>query len=257
MVPPSKIVDRVRKLLELSRSPNLNEAAAAAEAAQRLMQEHKLSEVDVTSSAADGSEITSIPVGSSGYMASWKFALASDVARSFFCEAVGLRAGRRRKVRIVGRDDDARAAAATLAFLAREIERLADEGWRRARDGEEGALDLLASYFGPDVAAGLAPDSRSWKDAFRKGAATGAGEKLKARHRDFTASSERALSVVRRSRVEVLAYVGQRLQAPRTVDKGTAPRDDEAEAFALGFEAGSQIAVPGERSIEAEKGKET
>src|SRR4051812_37292447 len=131
--PVSKIANRVRKLLELSRSPNLNEAAAAAEAAQKLMQEHKLSEGDVNKSTSDGSEITSVPVGSSGYMASWKFALASDVARSFFCEAVGLRAGRRRKVRIVGRDDDARAAASTLAFLTREIERLADEGWRETR----------------------------------------------------------------------------------------------------------------------------
>ena len=43
-----KILDRIKKLLALSMSSNVNEAANAAAASQRLMLEHRLTEVDVS-----------------------------------------------------------------------------------------------------------------------------------------------------------------------------------------------------------------
>ena len=44
----NKILDRVKKLLALSTSSNVNEAATAAAAAQKLMLEHRLTEADVS-----------------------------------------------------------------------------------------------------------------------------------------------------------------------------------------------------------------
>lgn len=87
----AKVADRIRKLLNLATSSNVNEAAVAAEQAQKLMQEHKLSMLDVASEGGPG--ITELPIGSDGFMASWKFALVTVVARSFFLRSRGPSAG--------------------------------------------------------------------------------------------------------------------------------------------------------------------
>jgi hypothetical protein len=91
------------------------------------MQEHKLTEVDVSEVADGGSAITELPMGAEGFMADWKFALISNVAKAFFCEALALRVGKRRKVRLIGRKDDIAAAVAVYTYLLKEIERLSSK----------------------------------------------------------------------------------------------------------------------------------
>ena len=83
-----KILDRVKKLLALSTSSNVNEAANAAAAAQRLMLEHRLTEADV-SDTQEG-QMFELSMGAVGFASRWKFVLVTAVARAFFCEAVGL-----------------------------------------------------------------------------------------------------------------------------------------------------------------------
>lgn len=97
----SRIISRLRKLLALARSGNSHEASSAREKAERLMDKHGLAEADVYEVGPD--EEVKVSLGSKGFERPWKFRLATLAARCYGCEALGLRVGERRKVRLVGR----------------------------------------------------------------------------------------------------------------------------------------------------------
>jgi hypothetical protein len=121
-VASSKVLSRLRKLLALARSANAHESASARAKAEALMASHSLTEADAAVPVPD--EVVEHPVGSRGFEEAWKFKLATVAARRHGCEALGLRVGRRRKVRLVGLRDDVAAAAALLKFLDLEVRRL-------------------------------------------------------------------------------------------------------------------------------------
>lgn len=224
----SKIADRIRKLLALANSSNVNEAASAAAEAARLMNEHKLTATDVA--ADDGSKITELPLGAEGFMASWKFALVTGVARAFFCEAIALRAGARRKIRIVGKKDDAEVAVGVFNYVVKEIDRLADEDVE-TRDAHEimreGNLDV-----------------RTYKENFRKGAAEGVATRLKEETDRFKNSGGKALVIVTQSKDELRDYLRNRYGASKVVDKDAPKTAADAEAYLRGYERGESISVP-------------
>lgn len=225
----SQISDRIRKILSLTKSSNPNEAANAASLAQKLMQEHKLSEQDVSDLTDDGNNITEIALGTEGFMASWKFALVTVVSRAFFCEAIALvvKGGTKRKVKIVGRKSDTEIASYVFAYLVKEIDRLA-------------AVDI-------EEFAEVADSIRAYKDSFRRGAAIGIADKIKNQAEAFAASNEKALAVVKRSQDEAHAFMRNKYGAPRTaeIDMGGKSRDfDEQVGMARGYQAGTSIAIP-------------
>lgn len=224
----AKVADRVRKLLSLATSNNVNEAAVATAQAQKLMQEHKLSMADV--SVEDGSAITELPLGSEGYMASWKFALVTGVARAFFCEAIALRIRNRRKVRVVGRREDAEVAIGVFNFVVAEIERLADEDVNT-----DAALRFISSG---------RIDVRGYKEKFRQGAAAGVASKLRQQTATFTASSEKALAVTNRSKEELHGYLKTKYGESKQVDQKAPEGEAAEEAFLRGYEKGEDINVP-------------
>ena len=117
-----KVASRIRKLLALATSPNPNESASAWASARRLMRRHGVTEEEV---AGSGAEFVEIFLGWRGFDSAWKFDLAAVAARARSCEALGLRAGRRRRVRVVGRRQDAEAAAELFRYLHRELDRMA------------------------------------------------------------------------------------------------------------------------------------
>lgn len=75
-------IKKIKKCLALAGSSNAHEAAAAMRQAQKLMQEHGVSETDVT--LADVSE-KHIPAPSNT-ISSWQASLARSVAAAFGCE---------------------------------------------------------------------------------------------------------------------------------------------------------------------------
>ena len=117
-----KVASRIRKLLALATSPNPNESASARASARRLMRRHGVTEEEV---AGSGAEFVEVFLGWRGFDSAWKFDLAAVSARARSCEALGLRAGRRRRVRVVGRRQDAEAAAELFRYLHRELDRMA------------------------------------------------------------------------------------------------------------------------------------
>ena len=232
-----KILDRVKKLLALSTSSNVNEAANAAAAAQKLMLEHRLTEADV-SDIQEG-QMFELSMGAAGFDSRWKFVLVTSVARSFFCEAVGLRVGKRRKVRIVGLREDAAIAARVFRYLHSEINRLA-KAEIESIDWDAGVLTL-----GESSVYGIEHDPERYLESFRRGAVAAVVARFRTGEEVFVASDSRALAMAKRDRAQVRSYVGSRFADTRRPGRDDAVRVDDL-AFVRGYDQAQAIAVPGQ-----------
>lgn len=154
-----EVLIRVRKLLALATSPNVHEAAAAAAAAQTLVERHRLhaalaaAEAAVSDSVAnpitDGREA---PLEGGKRLRRWKVALAAGLARANGCVAYTAAGpvGRDTLLLIAGRAEDRAAIAAIWAWLVRTLEWLsASEGVGKSRDWHEafriGAAEVVVA----------------------------------------------------------------------------------------------------------------
>ena len=227
----NKILDRVKKLLALSTSSNVNEAANAAAAAQKLMLEHKLTEEDV-SDTQEG-QMFELSMGAAGFASRWKFVLVTAVARAFFCEAVGLRVGQRRKVRIVGRREDVEIAARVFRYLHSEINRLAKIEIELI-DWREGFMDIEDWH-----------DPEQYLESFRRGAVAAVVAKFRTGEEVFVASDSRALVISKRDRDQVRSYVGSRFTDTRKPGQDDVVQVDDL-AFVRGYEQAQAIVLPGD-----------
>jgi len=235
-----KIAERIRKLLALGQSSNMHEAANAAAAAQRLMEEHKLSQADLDE--VDPGKLTSVPLGGDGMMAPWKFVLATAVARSFFCEAVGLRVGQRRKVRIVGRQEDTEATVEVFRYLVKETDRMADEEVK----------DPFVVTSGRNTPGGI--DVRAYKDSFRRGAVQAITERLRRGREEFARASDRAMAIAKNNRDEIKEFMKAKFGESKETQGGLGKQDLDEVALYRGYVRGSEMHIPG-KAEPAEKGR--
>jgi len=241
----NKILDRVKKLLALSTSSNVNEAANAAAAAQKLMLEHRLPEADV-SDTQEG-QMFELSMGAAGFSMRWKFVLVTAVARSFFCESIGLRVGKRRKVRIVGRREDVEISARVFRYLHSEINRLAKTEIESI-DWDEGVCS-----FGLGLASGIEHDPEQYLESFRRGAVAAVIAKFRMGEEAVVASDSRALVISKRDRDQVRAYVGSRFADTRKPGQDDVVQVDDL-AFVRGYEQAQEIVLPGKGSTSTASG---
>ena len=110
-----RVLDRLAKLLALSKSSNPHEAATASRMAGEIMRKHDLKEADVAEHVSLG--FFELSLGSKGFEHLWKFSLATATARYCGCDAVSLLVGGRRKVRLVGDRVDVEEAEALFRSL--------------------------------------------------------------------------------------------------------------------------------------------
>lgn len=174
------VVAKVAKLLRLAEgTSNPNEAAVAAAAAQRLMDEHRISKAEVGSAdnADESIAVAGDPLWSrKGTLPTWVGYLASVMARANDCRTYVARGrgfdlkGRRftrTHLNIVGRESDVQVARYMFAYCMREIERLAKKASRRGeisgRTGfnnfRVGAIDALYEKLRKQKAASRATAS--------------------------------------------------------------------------------------------------
>lgn len=124
----SKIIEKIKKLLSLSKSDNEHEAANAAAAAAGLMAQHQIS---VATLGEDDDAFVDATLGSYTIDSScrrkvpWKADLAFGVASSFGCKYHYSGAS----LCMVGRSSDVDAVKYIYMYLVREINRLAEESW--------------------------------------------------------------------------------------------------------------------------------
>jgi hypothetical protein len=121
---PNKLIERLRRLLELSKSGNANEAANAAAAAQRLMTEHSISEAMLDESEESLGEIGDNELCADGAGARWRHHLAAGLTEANQCKAYVSRLGRAHRLMIVGHARNVATVRYLFAYVAREIERL-------------------------------------------------------------------------------------------------------------------------------------
>lgn len=246
----AKVIDKVRKILSRTQSSNANEAAAAAALAAKLMRDNALSETDVTAEVGDpGDMVTEVVVGSDGFMAPWRFALVFEVSRAFFCDAIALRIGQRRKVRIIGRKDDAEVAMMVFKHLVKEIERLADDEMCDPDVLFNMHIDNLERF----VSVGDSPSSetaRGYKDSFRRGAVIAIAWRLKNEFEEFARSSEKALVLVEKRHDEAKQFRINKYGQSRELGAEDAVQRQSTDEYAVarGYAAGMDMPIPGKET---------
>ena len=154
----AKVIERIRKLLALSKSSNEHEAATAAARATELMAEHQIAQAQLDMNT-ETDPIGEYVLERGKRAVSWKVILSTALMRAFACDSIQ---GRRKSgvvMVIVGRQSNVAAVRYMYAYLVAELERLAAQGWRAARDRRSGA--------------------RSWKNSFRVNAAAVIARRLK------------------------------------------------------------------------------
>lgn len=156
----SDVVARVRKLLELSKSSNEHEAAAAAGRAAHLMAENQVTEAMLAVQAEDDPERADVPeavvdvalrTAEGTKRVAWRASIAGAAARAFGCEWYYSGAS----IHAVGAESATQTWSYVCAYLFAEVERLTDDAW--LKNGK----DL--------VAVGELP--RRWKGGHRLGMA--------------------------------------------------------------------------------------
>ena len=123
------IIERVKQLLALAdtrRNDNINEAAAAARLAHKLVAEHRLRQFELREGDRDAPPPAPFErrdlLGRLGgrRVTYWRFHLLVDVAESHRCVAVAVW-GENSSMEIFGRPQDLDAAAYTFFFLERQV----------------------------------------------------------------------------------------------------------------------------------------
>ena len=173
-----RVVERIRKLLALAQSSNPHEAALAAERATEIAQRHNLDLARIGPVEEERFVQRELDVGGAS---AWRWLLMSAIARANFCRALRRRiAGRfQSEMFLVGERHNLAVCEFLFAFLAREVDRLADRGWRRAR-----------AVYGEWV------EARAWKNDFRRGAVATISTRLAERSERFAAESPAARALV-------------------------------------------------------------
>lgn len=212
----SSILDKIRKLLALSKSASANEAAAAAAVAQRLMQEHRIAEAELeTGEPTETAQLSADPIDTFGKRSVyWKEQLCGGLLRLHGCkgwkETTWTGNTCVRRLQIVGRASDVANVRYLYAWLTSEIERLAQ------RDTKGRGAKYGASY--------------------RSGAVRGSLSAMAAADVAVRATANPAALVRLDAREQEAAAAAAASADPRPARKSAAKLD--AEAYRRGVTAG-------------------
>ena len=220
-----RLLERVRKLLALSTSPNVHEAALAAARAQELIVRHRLEGLLQASEAEDREPIEDAreaPLEVGRRLRKWKRVLAQQLAALNGCVAYTLEVGREEHLILVGTAADRAATEALWSWLCKRIE------WLSATHADGQGQD------------------RHWHEAFRIGAVVTITERLQqvqAETLQAAALEMTALAVVERGLADRAARVEQFSRERLRLKPGRGIRVD-VDAYARGRAAGAAVPLP-------------
>lgn len=176
------VIDRIAKLRALATSDNQHEAETAAALAEKLIQEHRLSEADLDATSARPDEPIEEDNGSLfdfGFqLPKWEWSLASDLGRlygiAFWVDQKQVKCDvypytkSGQCLRIVGRRSDVEILRYQYAFLSLEIERLT-QAWASSHKFARGEARTMMNSYRLGAVKGVI-------DAMREASATAMGE---------------------------------------------------------------------------------
>jgi hypothetical protein len=216
------VIDKVRKLRNLSTSSNLNEAATAARLAEKLIQEHCLAEAELE--ITEGSNEVTIEDGIAvtdwnQRQTRWQNVMLTYLTQAYACEGV-LRYNADRKLGFycIGRPSDIATVRYQYAYFAVELVRLAN---------------LLAPR---DLNRG---EGKHWHNSFYLGAVQAIGESLAAAKKEVRAqASSSALAIVDKHADDAAALMKHKYPSSRSVSFKS---NIDADAWRTGHQAGSTL----------------
>jgi hypothetical protein len=158
----SSVIDKVKKLLALSKSSNANEAAAAAAAANKLIDQHRLAESELETSDDLHEDIfeDSDPLYESGRLTQWKSSLACHLAKHYGCAIYNNKGYRKNNYKLVGRKSDIEVVRYMFTWLSLEIDRLSDDA-SRGRGFDRSAGKIFSNSFCSGTVAGISSQLES------------------------------------------------------------------------------------------------
>lgn len=262
------IVDKIRKLLELSKSDNEHEAAAAAARAADLMLEHQISEAELQAAKPAGERQVAPPgrvvLDTTERLVYWQWAIQLGLADAFggvaFYACSRVSPGAYDAV-VIGPEPALASIAYMYKYLTAEIRRLADKAY----------ADEVSECRDSDVEP---PSARGWKGAFRVGAAEVIAKRLREQHSAATnrARSAAAAKPATSSTTTALAIIDQQAKAcldlARVTQPGLFRKDGKMKAGtstsagmssssgrAAGQAAGRSVNLGGGRQLGAGRGQ--
>lgn len=231
-----KIIDRIKKLLSLSESTNENEAALAAARAAELMLKHEIKAAQLCEEEQE--DVDTIKIDESKQIVNWKANLMGGLANSLGCMFFLQKRRQGGKVvtryNVAGQPSKVDTISYMYAYLVAEINRLADICYRRH------ALKCRSTRM-------AAPPARSWKNAFRLGAAETIGARLKAQREETHKAAEdngqgAALVVVKDAEKAVDMYVAKKY--PK-MGRTAGATFSSGSGYGAGKEAGKSVGLGG------------
>lgn len=225
-----KILDKLKKLLALSKSPEAHEAANAAAAAQRIMLEHKIQEADLEIGGDDDLVEPIADFTVERRAVTWKTYLLTGVARANSCECYRAQTVNResrkltgkKHLHVVGTNTDVQAVVYIYRYLCMEINRLTRE------NGYE-KNGIHTNSFKLGVVQMINATLRKQREILRR-------------------SSETALTIIDKGAEQVSDYM-KRLELTEAPEP-----TGNALAFVKGQIAGTSVTLPGkeQRQLGAE-----
>jgi len=170
-----RILDRIKKLLSLSKSTNEHEAASAAAEAAKLMLEHQIAEAELEGDVGEPEPVTEEQVDGDGKAVTWKVDLLDGLGASLGCKVYYKSASEfyqeGARYYCVGSQSSLDTIRYMYQYLVGEVRRLADVGYKA--EAEECAASGVER-----------PAARAWKGSFRVGCARMIAKRLKAQRQE-------------------------------------------------------------------------
>ena len=138
----SKIKDRIRKLLALSKSPHEAEAASALAKAHELLSRYGLGKSDLSS---DVSGIVELVVALEAHIKPWEEKLLGSILSATFTEALCVDENNKQKLIVIGREANVVTAKILYEYLHETVERKAEMFCESIEDLESFRMGMVNS----------------------------------------------------------------------------------------------------------------
>ena len=214
-----KIVDLIRKCLNLSKSPNENEAAAALSKAQELLEKYNLEMADIRERLEPALfDLVDLPLTPEKKLQNWKLYLIHYVALTSMCKVIT--SGK--TLHILGRGINVSATMEMSLWIINQLEELA---WWHTQ-----------TYQGPD-------SKLSYRTSFTWGAVNRIHQRLKESQETRMETNPNTKALVLGTRGELVKFTRERF--PNLTSSSSYHSTNSSQGYHDGVRAGNEVSLSG------------
>jgi hypothetical protein len=229
-------IEKVKKLLALSRSPNEHEAALAATKAKQILDQYNLSGINFDEESKRPNFIKEflVPIDN---LEQWNNEISKVVMEVYNCSIFLIYEDDRPNFIVFGEEANGKIAAYVLDYMIKSVNRMAEECWERQQSGEW--IDITELILNHQFSMKGLIDKELFLGSYKIGAAIRICEKLMMRLKSKEISKEKALIIVMKG--AVIEHVEMKYGHPKeAVFKKDIKKTDDYAA-SLGYSEGNKI----------------